>query len=358
MRIAIDARELTGQPTGVGRYLAGLLREWTATTTGQWSAAHEFVLYSHAPLAASFGNATVRVIEGRGGTRWEQLSLRRALVQDRATVLFSPGYTAPLATAVPNVVAIHDVSFAAHPEWFTPREGMRRRFFSRRAARRARAVVTISEFSRGEILRHFGVDRARVHVIPPGIDRPARPADAAEPRLLFVGSIFNRRHVPELLAAFARVASRHTDARLDLVGDNRTFPRLDLDALIAGHGLADRVRWRHYVPETTLTELYSGARGFAFLSEYEGLGLTPLEALSIGAPAVLLDTPVARESCGDAALYVGPSDIEATARAIEHLLYDDRVRANLLAAAPAVLARYSWPGAARATLRLLEEAGA
>jgi glycosyltransferase involved in cell wall biosynthesis len=86
--------------------------------------------------------------------------------------------------------------------------------------------------------------------------------------------------------------------------------------------------------------------------------LTPLEALSVGVPAVLLDTAVARESCGNAALYVRRGDIEATAVAVEQLLFEDSARARLLAAAPAVLDRYSWPDAARSTLRLIEEAGA
>ena len=105
-----------------------------------------------------------------------------------------------------------------------------------------------------------------------------------------------------------------------------------------------------------LRDLYARARAFAFLSEYEGLGLTPLEALAAGVPPVLLDTPVARESCGDAALYVPPGDLAATTRALQAVLFDESARARLLAAAPAVLARYSWPRAAENTLAVIERA--
>ena len=88
-----------------------------------------------------------------------------------------------------------------------------------------------------------------------------------------------------------------------------------------------------------LVELYARARAFAFLSEYEGFGMTPLEALAAGVPPVVLDTPVARESCGDAALYVPRGDgSAATTRALETALFDDTARARVLAAAPAVLA--------------------
>jgi alpha-1,3-rhamnosyl/mannosyltransferase len=175
--------------------------------------------------------------------------------------------------------------------------------------------------------------------------------------VLFVGSIFNRRHVTDLIRAFAPIARAHADASLDIVGDNRSYPLEDLRRTIAGEGLEAQVRWHEYVSDEQLAALYAGARAFAFLSEYEGLGLTPLEALAAGIPPVLLDTAVARESCGNAALYVAVSDLAATTRALESLLFDDTVRRRILAAAPAELAQFDWPRAARETLTVLEQAG-
>src|SRR5262249_53739992 len=119
--------------------------------------------------------------------------------------------------------------------------------------------------------------------------------------------------------------------------------------------LDGRVQWHRYVSDDRLADFYARARAFAFFSEYEGLGLTPLEALTAGVPPVLFDTPVARESCGDAALYVRPGDLDEAARGIEAILVDEPTRAGILAAAPSVLARYSWPKAAQATLSVLEQ---
>jgi glycosyltransferase involved in cell wall biosynthesis len=170
-----------------------------------------------------------------------------------------------------------------------------------------------------------------------------------------VGSVFNRRHVPDLIRAFAAVARARPDASLDIVGDDRSYPFEDVDFLIGREELGARIRWHRYASDEELADLYSRARAFAFLSEYEGLGLTPLEALSAGVPSVLYDTPVARESCGDAALYVAARDQNATARAIDALLFDEATREGLLAAAAAVLSKYNWPRSAAATLRLLEE---
>jgi glycosyltransferase involved in cell wall biosynthesis len=360
MRIGIDARQLCGQPTGVGRYLSGLIHEW-ATSREPRARNHEFVLYLPEAADATAGldarRFMTRVVPGSGGTFWEQVQLPRAAAADHLDVFFAPQYSAPLALRTPTVVAIHDVSFAAHPEWYRMREGARLRWLSRQSAGNARTVITISEFSRGEIVEFLGVPEGRIRVIPPGIPERRMPGAAPggrEPRVLFVGSIFNRRHVVDLVHAFAAVARQYPDASLDLAGDNRSFPREDVSGAIAAEDAGDRIRWHRYVSDAQLGELYARARAFAFLSEYEGLGLTPLEALAAGVPPVLLDTPVARESCGAAALYVVLGQKTIT-RALELLLFDEPTRARLLSAAPDVLARYSWPVAARETLAAIEQ---
>ena len=108
---------------------------------------------------------------------------------------------------------MHDVSFAAHPEWFPWREGVRRRLFTRLAARRAAVVLTLSAFSRDEIVRHLGIEASRIRVIPLGLGlRPdaeraaASTASPDAPLILYVGSLFNRRHVDALVRAMPRGA--------------------------------------------------------------------------------------------------------------------------------------------------------
>src|SRR6185436_16312350 len=274
MRIGVDARELAGQVTGVGRYLAGLLREWAATGDAE---RHQFVLYAPAALPADFSAFETKVLPGSSGTWWQQTTLAAAARRDALDVFFAPQYSAPLLLRTPTVVVIYDVSFAARPEWFRTREGIRLRALARWSAAKSCAVVTISEFSRREIREHLRVDDRRIHVIPPRI--PIRSTAALkESRLLYVGSIFNRRHVLALIRAFATVARSRPDASLDIVGDNRSYPFEDVAAAIEREQLGDRLRWHRYANEAQLADLYGRARAFAFLSEYEGLGLTPLEA--------------------------------------------------------------------------------
>jgi glycosyltransferase involved in cell wall biosynthesis len=368
MKIAIDARELLGRPTGVGRYLAELLACWSRQPS---ASAHTLQLFADQAITLpngliGSGGATMstHVVPGARGVRgvlWEQLSFRRA-VRD-ADVVFGPAYSGPLFGRPPLVVAMHDVSFYAHPEWFGAREGRRRRWLARASARRARVLMTISAFSKEEIVRRLGVPAEKIVVTPlsaggwfgsTGV-MSGEMAGEREPIVLYVGSIFSRRNVPLLMRAFAGVRDI-PHARLVIVGENRTSPRDDLEGLAQALGIADRVSIRSYVSDDELAALYRRAAAFAFLSTYEGFGLTPLEALAAGVPIVVCDTPVAREVYGDAALYVRDGDTNAVTLALSTLLGDTTTRSQLATRAAAVLARYSWDRTAIATLHAITSA--
>jgi glycosyltransferase involved in cell wall biosynthesis len=424
MRIAVDARELAGKPTGVGRYLAELLACWSREPR---AAGHEILLLTPGLLrlpAGLIGSGGARVdshvIPGnspganRGGVGhllWEQRALPAAAVKLKADVLFCPGYSGPIASKVPVVVSIHDVSFWAHPEWFNFREGLRRRLTTWASAYRSRLVLTLTEFSRDEIIRWLNVDAERVRAITPGaggffdpatkreespslrinllgepeatpsaalnllgepqakpsaarLGLPAAPQRTFPPggsggmahTVLTVGSIFNRRHVDHLIAAFARVAPRLPDARLVIVGENRTYPQQDLDALIRELRMTDRVELRSYVSDDELLALYGQARAFAFLSTYEGFGLTPVEAIISGVPAVVYDSEVARETLSGLARFVPAGDIDALSAQLYAMLTAEPDPDQQAALARAARMRYPWARTAADTLAALEEA--
>jgi glycosyltransferase involved in cell wall biosynthesis len=356
--IAVDARELAGRATGVGRYLSELLTRWSSSPEAH---RYQWQLYAHQPVTvpAAFSKS-VMVLPGRGGTSWEQWTLARALAHRRPDVLFAPGYTSPLTAPCPTVVTIHDVSFAAHPEWFSPREGLRRRVLTGWSARRARTVITDSNYSRDEIVRHVGIPSQRITVIPLGVHpSKQRALLEREPLVLYVGSLFRRRHVDKLIEAFVQVVAPNLPgSRLEIVGDNRLYPAADPgDALRSlAPDIARRVRLRSYVDDETLQGLYRRASVFAFLSEYEGFGLTPLEALAAGVAPVVFDTPVAREVYGPAAEYVRDLSAQTVGDVLTRLLTRSEARDAILGRAAAVLDRYSWDRAADATLRALEGA--
>ncbi len=385
MKIGIDGRELLGQSTGAGRYLSSLCREWAALPA---AAEHELLIYAPARLdppavdTAAADGARLTAVEapGSGGAWWEQTALARRAAADSVDVFFGPAYSVPLALAARSAVTLHDISFETHPEWFGPREGLRRRWLARRSALAAHAIVTVSEYSRREIVSHYGVDPSRVHVIPNGVAAPATsfggmaggpaphgnvggvPAGGLDagggPLVLYVGARFTRRNLPLLITVFARVAERIPAARLVIAGPDRTHPPQDLSAIADTAGVADRVTCLDYVDERELAALYRRATLFAWLSEYEGFGLTPLEALAGGVPSVVGDIPVAREVYGDAVRYVPIGDPDAIASAMIELLNNPSARAALLARREATLTRYIWRRAATDTLAVLEAVAA
>lgn len=354
--IAVDARELLGQPTGVGRYLLEVLREWTRDDAFPHRLSLVVPAEPSPALARELGGrVSWTLVPGLRGTAWEQWQLPRAVRHVGADVLFAAAYTAPLVRASPYVVAIYDVSYFAHPEWFGAREGARRRWLTKIAAARASSIVTISEFSAREIRRWLDAAPEQIVLAPPGAP-PVRPAQpTAGTTVLYVGSLFTRRHVPELIRGFARFAATTPGARLVLVGDNRTTPRIDPARIAVEAGVDRQVEWRAYVGDEELDRLYASARVFAFLSDYEGFAMTPMEALARGVPSVLLDTPVGREVYGDAAHFVEATP-ESIASGLTALSRDSPTRDAALAAGHVRLAAYSWRRTADAIRGALERA--
>lgn len=355
--IVIDGRELAGKPTGVGRYLMGLLERWASGP----ALPHTFTVIVPGAIPAELARlapriATRQVGADSLGTRFEQFSLPDIIRDLRADVFLAPAYTAPLRTPCPFVVVIHDLSYFAHPSWFGWRDGARRRWLTKATARRASKIVTVSEFSAGEITRYLGVSRSRIEIVPPG--SPAAMSETAgrrEPLVLYAGTLLTRRRIEETIAAFALVTQRVHGARLVLVGEDRSRPPIDPMAIAARAGIAGHVEWRRYVPERELTDLYNRARAFVFVSDYEGFAMTPMEALAHGVPVVLEDTPTAREVYADGAALVAPTP-DAIAAALLPLLTDEDANHRAVVRGLARFDRFSWARSAATMLRTLEDA--
>jgi glycosyltransferase involved in cell wall biosynthesis len=363
--VGIDGRELQGRPTGTGRYLRNLLHRWRDTRDAlvlyfNGSPPEDPVLDHPSITSRAVGNGSGR------GLLWLERQLPSVASTDGLDVFFSPAYTCPLALRVPRVTAVHDLSFFSLPQDFPPRDALRRRLLTSLSVRASSAILACSEFTRRELAHRFPSAADRVVHVPlgPDDDLPAAPPrgearerlDLQGPSIITVGAVLNRRCLPELLRAVSVLSRRHPDVVLDVIGENRTHPRLDLARVAASLGMADRVRLSGFVDEQALADRYAAADAAVFLSEYEGFGLPALEAASRGLPMVVSRSPSLGEIFGRAAILVSPRDESAVAKALHRVLTEPALRSTLTAAGRQLARRYSWDQTAALTHAALRRA--
>ena len=289
---------------------------------------------------------------------WEQVLLPRRLRALPVSVHHGLHYTMPERTSLPVVVTVHDCTYFDHPEWHQPAKV---RFFRRAievAARRAAAVICVSDATAQRftelcrpaapvVVAPHGIDRERFTDTEPtpGSDAQALDAlgiDAGRPLVVFVGTIEPRKGVTTLIGAFDRVAGNHPDALLVLAGQDGWGSQLD--ALTpAKH--RDRVVVTGYVPDAAVPALLRAAAA-AYPSLDEGFGLPAFEALACGAPLITTTgTPMAGV-LGDAALLVPPGDVDGLAGAIDALLRGDPGVGERRRAGLTRVAGFSWANSA------------
>jgi glycosyltransferase involved in cell wall biosynthesis len=361
--IGIDARSALGQPTGVGRYVRNLARHLSRVATGE-----RFLLYvdrrADPVLAERPGNVSERLLRLPGGRdyfTWLQLRLPPSLWRRPVDLFHYPFYTLPLWHPCPSVVTIHDVTFERFPQWFSRRSQLATRRFARHAARRAEAILTVSETSRRDIVDCYGIDRARVHVVYPAVeegwDAPAAARDGAiggdlgleGPFALHVGSIHTRRNLPLLLRALARARRMGSPLALVLAG-RVEFPYPDVGEMVRAAGMEGACVHVGYVPEADLKALYRAASVVALPSLYEGFGFPAVEAMALGTPVVASDASCFPEVLGDAAILVDPQDEEGWAEALLRITAPGAEREEWRRRGRAHAAAFSWDRAARETL--------
>jgi glycosyltransferase involved in cell wall biosynthesis len=371
--IGIDFRAALGQPTGVGRYVRNLVRHMVQQDPEQ-----RFELFvdragDEASLPLERPNVLRRTLTlpaWQNYFTWLQFRLPPSLWRRPVDLFHFPFYTMPLLGVGPAVVTIHDLTFELHPEWFSRRSRLSTRRFARLAARRATAVLTVSEWSKKDLVEIYQMDPARVHVIYPAVgewnEDPTREEGPVAPGLgmdgpfvLHVGSIHTRRNLPRVLRAVAYLRDRGHDLGVILVG-RVEYPYPDVDLLIEQHGMSGAAVHAGYLSDAQLCALYREARLLAVPSLYEGFGLPGVEAMALGTPVVASNTSCFPEVLGDAALLVDPLDEEALADAIGRVAGDGAEREELIRRGRQRAARYSWENTARETLavyRSILEAG-
>jgi glycosyltransferase involved in cell wall biosynthesis len=336
---AIDGLRLTAF---VGRAAAGI----------DWGGVPEHVL----PVDAS---SRVQWVRG------EQQHLPGAADRAGCDVLHSLASTAPLRGRAARVTTIHDLNYKLVPDTHFGVRGLGMRVLVPAAARRSRRVIAISASTRDDLVKHLRLDPAKIDVVPQGV-APGDAAATAAPELRARLGLGER---PVVLSASAKRphknVARLLDALAGIPGERRPvlvvpgYPtpyEAELKQHAQSAGVAADVVWPAWLQDGDLEGLYALATCVVFPSLYEGFGLPVLEAMARGVPVACSDRSSLPEVAGDAALLFDPEDTAAIRVALERLLDDEPLSADLVRRGHAQAARFTWERTAELTAASYERA--
>ena len=376
MRIGFDARFLTHpQAGGFKTYTENLVSALAAVDRD-----NEYVLYldrtpggrDAVPAAPNFTSRIVPASLPLAGMPWrEQVALPRQAARDRIDLLHCPCLTAPLRLACPLVVTIHDMLWLQPQKYATGRSRPLKRVLMdayyrvvpQRAAKRAAAIITVSQSSKQLIVEQLGLDANRIIVTyaapaaqfrqldDAGATLAVRQArDLEGPFILGIGSADPRKNMSALVRAYGRLpAELRERTRLVIVWTHAALAP-QLTGLVDALGLTHQVRFLERVSTDELVALYNAASLFVFPSLQEGFGLPLVEAMACGAPVVAADNSSIPEIAGDAALLVDAQDDESMAASMRRVLTDGPLRASLVRKGLERAATFSWERCARETI--------
>jgi glycosyltransferase involved in cell wall biosynthesis len=359
MRVGINALFLERPETGSGQYTRHLLQ-----ALAKVDPATEYLLFSPGPAPPT---SNIQYPVSNWAKLWfEQVSFPCAC--RRLDLAHVPYFASPLFPTAPTVVTVHDLIPLILP---AHRGSLLVRLYTRlvaAAARKAEAIITVSQASERDIMRHLHIPPERIHVTYEAAGETFQPVEDeaqlaavrqkyALPKryLLYLGGFDQRKNVSTVVRAFALLINRQPQVRLVIAGKlpGRVSPMFpDPCCLVEELGVEERVIFTGWVAEEDKPALLSGATAFVFPSLYEGFGLPPLEAMACGTPAIASNRSSLPEVVGEGGILVEPTDVEALAEAMESLLTDDALRAELRRRALAQAAKFSWKQTALETLAI------
>lgn len=364
MRIAYDLRRIAN--LGIGRYMKALVE-----SVVRLAPQHEYV-FIMAPGTEHLIETTIPATRVIARSRYysisEQFELPTLLRKHSVDLLHAPHFVVPVKKTCPTIVTIHDVIHMVYPRDIrSPIGRVYASLMMKCAVKVADKIVTISEYSRDDIIRFVSADPAKISIIPPILSDNIRqvrdPASLnsirsrygiARQYIPYVGIFRERKNHAGLLRAFAKLVQLGYDLDLVISGPVDQGKAI-LSDLAQKLGIDDRLKFAGFVPDSDLPGLLSGAAIYACPSLYEGFGYTPLEAMACGVPVVCHRGTSLPEVCGEAAVYADATDPDQFADALRKVLDDSDLRARMVRLGFQNVQRFSHETSAIATLKLYSE---
>ncbi len=360
--LVIDSRAIKN--SGIGVYLQELLPYILRTESFQVSLLGNRQAIEEVYRGDELNKATI--IECGAGIYSLREQAEFPLKVPPCDIFWSPHYNVPLlpVRAKHRVVTIHDVYHLAYMHTLKLVEKMYVRMVLPLAAVLSEKVITVSSFSKSEIVKYTGIRSEKIEVIYNGVDylkfndtKGVNTLNLSGRYLLYVGNVKPHKNIVGLINAFAIFHTSFPDVKLVIVGkkDNFIHGIQNLDAFIKSLGIDRHIVFTGFVESDALYSLYKNAQVFVFPSFYEGFGLPPVEAMATGVPVVASRSASIPEVCGDAAIYVDPNNPQDIAQGIIKIFRDDSFRNELIDKGYARAQCFPWQASAAKHVKLFEE---
>ncbi|MFN8286651.1 MAG: glycosyltransferase family 1 protein [Chitinophagales bacterium] len=285
---------------------------------------------------------------------WFEVSVGCWLKANKPHLFLSPDNYACLTTEVPQVVVMHDLSFE-HFKDHVPLLALK--YYERylpRFARKAQRIATVSEFSKADIVSHYGVNPTKIDVVYNGAKEVYKPIDenakaavknkyaAGKDYFIYVGSIHPRKNVANLLIAFDKFKTdTPNDCKLVIVG-RKAWDFQDVDYAHTNMQHKQDVIFLGHVPPAELGDIVAAAYAMVYVSLFEGFGIPIVEAMSCDVPVITSNITSMPEAAGDAAMLVNPYRVNEISAALTHLYVDKEARQQLIEKGRLQLQKFSW----------------
>ncbi len=286
------------------------------------------------------------------------LSLELLLRRD-IDVFFSPTHYLPVFIPPPSAISILDVSYIHFPEFFKTSDLRQLNLWTKYSVGKAKKVFTISQASKDDIIKEYGVSEDKVIVTYPGIkiknimqnSKIVKDKYGVEGEyVLFVGTLQPRKNIVRLIEAFSKLKN---DVKLVVIGKKGWLYEEILEAP-KKYEIESQVKFLDFVADEDLPAFYKNATCFVLPSLYEGFGLPVLEAMQYGCPVITSNVSSLPEAGGDAALYVNPLDADDIKKKLELMINDKGLRIKLIEKGYEQIKKFNWEKTAKETLKALE----